>query len=157
MPSSTAIAASRAGSSMAGRLAPDQTAADEPQTKCHQKAGERLFLDLAADRLHRPVAVIRQAPVELVGLVAQPLDRVARRSTGHVIGAVLHMLHKTGQIALEHRDVVTDRVEIRCLLCGHESSLLLAPGQRPPPRAARPNRTERASTQTRRAVAEFPG
>src|SRR5690242_4066771 len=106
MPNSIAVDASRSGLSMVQRLTPQQAAADQPDPERDEQTGERLFLDLTAHRLDRPAALRREASVELVGLVAQTFDGIARRLRRGIVSAVLHMTHQARQIALQRCDVV---------------------------------------------------
>ena len=64
IPISASAAASLSGSAMGrGILTRQEPAADQPNAERHNEAGERLLLDLPADRLDRPPALLCEAAV----------------------------------------------------------------------------------------------
>src|SRR5215470_7541776 len=73
-------------------LASEQTAADQSNAECDQEAGERLLFDVTTHSLDRLVALLGEAAVKLVNLVANPRDGIVRGLLRDVIGAVLHVL-----------------------------------------------------------------
>src|SRR5690242_20079039 len=108
------------------RSARQQTADDHPGSEGDEQAGDGSLFHLAADRLYRTLALIRQVLVNVRCALVELIEQVLRRLAGAIDGTILHLIHQPAQIALQRSQIVNDGVEIggglgaaACFCCSH--------------------------------------